>query len=299
MFHVCNKCIINAIINSTLKPKFPAMTQLRLKIELNKGRHGVPIHKLAEVAKEAEKFFQMFSTDVHLGKGEWIAENFQNGSLGYDVGFIGETTEPAIATGQKAIKLLTNPNTTADDLKYGIRPGTFLQFAKIASPVDEDDFVSIGLYSGQKKPEMHELSKKRFWEIERQVVQTVVQYGGLQGVITTLFKESNILWIRELSTGEKVSCKFPLAKYNEVWALLKAKDAVVNIEGWITRTNGVIDHLKIESMKEAPEYQEGDIEKFFGCDPQFTGDKSTEDYLNDLRGETTEDYLEPLTGSDG
>jgi len=240
-----------------------------------------------------------FSANVRLGNGEWIAENFQNGSLGYDVGFIGETIEPVIVTGQKASKLLTNPNTTADDLKYGIRPGTFLQFAKIASPVEEDDFVSIGIYNGQPEPEMRELSKKRFLEIERQITQTVVQYGGLQGLITTLFKESNIMHLRELSTGERISCKFPTSRYDEVWRLLRTKDAVVSVEGWITRTNGVIDHLKIESMKEAAEYREGDIEKFFGCDPQFTGNKDTEDYLNDLRGETTEDYLEPLTDSDG
>jgi hypothetical protein len=106
------------------------------------------------------------------------------------------------------------------------------------------------------------------------------------------------MWIRELSTGERVSCKFPPSKYNEVIALLKAKDAVVNVEGWITRTNGVIDHLKIETMKEAAEYQEGDIDRFFGSDPHFTGTKSTEDYLEDLRGETTEDYIEHLTDRD-
>jgi len=55
-----------------------------------------------------------FSANVHLGKGEWIAENVQNGSLGYDVGFIGETTEPVIVTGQKAMTLTIAESRRAD-----------------------------------------------------------------------------------------------------------------------------------------------------------------------------------------
>lgn len=31
------------------------------------------------------------------------------------------------------------------------------------------------------------------------------------------------------------------------------------------------------------EYQEGDIEKFFGVDPDFTGDMTTEEYIDSIR----------------
>ena len=40
------------------------------------------------------------------------------------------------------------------------------------------------------------------------------------------------------------------------------------------------------------EYQEGDLEKFFGIDPDFTGDMSTEDYLDNLRGDQRLDAIE-------
>jgi hypothetical protein len=38
------------------------------------------------------------------------------------------------------------------------------------------------------------------------------------------------------------------------------------------------------------EYKEGDLEKFFGCAPDFTGELSTEEYVDDIRsgGKTTE-----------
>src|SRR3989442_15964787 len=93
------------------------MAELRVKIGLNKGRHGIPIHKLADVAAEAEKFFKMFAADVRLGKGEWIADNFENGSVEFDINYVGEATSAAITTGQKALSHLTDIKTTPDDLR--------------------------------------------------------------------------------------------------------------------------------------------------------------------------------------
>jgi hypothetical protein len=273
------------------------MTQLRVKIELNKGRHGIPIHKLAEIAEEEEKFFKMFSADIHLGSGEWIADNFKNGSLAYDISFVGEVTDAALRTGKKALDLITNPETMPDDLKLGIRKETFLQFAKIASPLEEDDFVCIGLYNGSPRPEMRELSKRRYLEIEKEITRTIEQYGGIQGVITAFFKESNLFWVRALSTGERITCIFPPGMYTKAWKLLESKDAIINVEGWMTLKNGKIEHLKVTTLSQAVEYQEEDLERFFGCDPDFTGNLSTEEYIDDLRGENTQNYIEQIEDS--
>lgn len=35
---------------------------------------------------------------------------------------------------------------------------------------------------------------------------------------------------------------------------------------------------------EKVDYQEGDLEKFFGCDPDFTGDQTTEEFIDEMRG---------------
>jgi hypothetical protein len=274
------------------------MAEIRLKIELNKGRLGIPIERLAKVAEEVEKFVAMFADDMHLGKGEWIAHNFKNESVDYDVTYIGEAPDSMIRVGLKAISHLADPKTTPDDLGFGVRRETLLQFARIASHIDADDSVGIGIYNGKPEPKMHELSKKRYIEIEKQINQTVVQYGGLQGEITTLFKESNKLWIREHATGVLVSCQFPPHMYGKVWQLLEAKDSFVNVEGWITQKNGVIDHLKVEVIEPAAAYKEGDLEKFFGADPNFTGGQSVDKYLDKLRGDSADEYLESLADSD-
>jgi hypothetical protein len=275
------------------------MAKFRVRIELNKGRHGIPVHRLAEIAKEAEKFFEMFADDLGLDRGEWIADNFRDGSVGFDTNYVGTAPDPILLTSQKAFDLITTPTTSPDDLKYGLRKETFLQFARLAAPIDADDAVHIGVYNGKAdKPEIRELTKQRFIEIEKEIVQTVEQYGGVQGIITALFKESNTFWIRELSTGKKLSCIFPIKMYNLVWKALEAKDAVVNVEGWKTVVNGKVEHLKVTTISPALEYLDSDLEKFFGCDPNFTGNQSTEEFIDDLRGETTEDYIGHLTDED-
>jgi hypothetical protein len=40
----------------------------------------------------------------------------------------------------------------------------------------------------------------------------------------------------------------------------------------------------ISTFTVLPEYQEGDIEKFFGCDPDFTGELTTEEFIDQIRG---------------
>ena len=116
-------------------------------------------------------------------------------------------------------------------------------------------------------------------------------YGGLQGVITALFKGANTVWVRDLSTGNKVVCEFRTDQYDLIWELFGPRDAIVNVEGWITHKPGEDSHLEIAMIAASAEYQEGDLEKFFGLDSNFTGEMSTEEYLDDLRGESTEDYL--------
>jgi hypothetical protein len=270
------------------------MSELKIKLEINKGRKGVPLKRLIKVADETRKFLEMLGKDIGLGEGEWIAERFKNGSAVYDNTFIGETTTAKLHLAQQALEHVTDPRRTPDDLAFGIRRDTFFQFGRMAASLPSDDVLFIGLYGKKKRPQRRILTKERFLEIERAVVERTRHYGGLQGVITALFKGTNTIWVRDLSTGDKFVCSFRTDQYDRVWELFGPRDAVVNVEGWITHKPGEDSHLEIETITPSAEYQEGDLEKFFGIDPDFTGDASTEEYLDDLRGESTEDYLERL-----
>jgi hypothetical protein len=259
------------------------MAELKIKLEMNKGRKGVPLKRLIKISDETRKFLEMFAKDLGLDEGEWIAERFQNGSAAFDNTFIGETTSHDLEIAQKALDHITSPERTPDDLAFGFRRETFFQYGRIAASLPSDDVVFIGLYNGKTTPRMRPLSKERFLEIERAITDRTTHYGGLQGVITALFKGANTIWVRDLSTGAKIVCEFDASEYDRIWKLAGPKDAVVNVEGWIAHKPGEDSHLKISTIAPSTEYREGDLEKFFGIDPDFTADMPTTDYLDDLR----------------
>jgi hypothetical protein len=268
------------------------MAELKIKLEVNRGRKGVPLKRLIRIADEARKFLEMFAKDTQLGEGEWIAERFTNGSVGYDNTFFGETTRKSLVQAQKALAHITDPKRTSDDLGYGLSRETFFQYGKIAESLPIDDVMSIGLYNGHDEPEWRELSRRRFLEIEQEITERATHYGGVKGVITAFFKSFNTVWIHELSTRARVICKFQPSEYEKIWKLLESKDAIVNVEGWITHLPSQERHLTIETISPVVQYIEGDLEKFFGIDPDFTGAMSTGEYIDGLRGETVDEYLE-------
>lgn|GEM_PF-2216933 len=44
------------------------------------------------------------------------------------------------------------------------------------------------------------------------------------------------------------------------------------------------DSITVAHFQVLPEYREGDLEKFVGCDPNFTGGLSTEEHIDRIRG---------------
>lgn len=265
------------------------MSQLRLKIELNKGQDGISLGKFARVAEEIHKFLEMLSQDIKLVGGEWIADNFRNGSLICTENYIGRPDEAIVAVGQKALDHVTDPKTKAASLSYGITKPTFHQYAKIGLALPGNEFITFGVYNGSRQPKRRKLSRQRAITIEKQIVQTVHQYGGFQGRITALFKSSNKLWIEDLLTGRTVSsCTFKPEMYGHVIKALQSRDAIVSVEGWQKITNGEIEEFDIETITLAPSLSDDTLQKFFGCDPGFTGRLTTEDYLEQLRHDEIE-----------
>src|SRR5579872_5922967 len=75
------------------------MARLRVRIELNRGGIGVPLHKLASVVDEARKFFYMLAEDIHVdqSQGDWLGFDFGNESLNFTAEFIGPVTAEQVS----------------------------------------------------------------------------------------------------------------------------------------------------------------------------------------------------------
>lgn len=259
------------------------MSEIKLKLVLNKGRHGIVMHKLAQIAEEAEKFLVLFSQDLKLNTHDWIADSFKNGSLSFTANYIGEVNPPQVVRAKKALATIIDPKVKVTELNGDLRRQTYAQFARMTNPIDADDSIGLAVPNEKGRFVTKILTKERAIRIEREMTQTTEEFAGFQGYITALFREGTC-WLKDFVTHERIVCRYKPHQYPKIWKLLEDREALADVEGWLV-TKPDETYLKIEHISTSAEYREGDIEKFFGSDPAFTGEMSTDEYLAELRNE--------------
>jgi len=150
------------------------MSRLRIRIELNRGGAGVPLHKLARVVDESQRFFHMLAEDVHVDetKGEWLGFDFDHESLNFTAEFVGPATEEQVRAFNAAF-----------DGTTPLRRATIGQFARITDAIEGDEVIGFGLYQADDNTEPAEwraLSRRDALRItdEIQVLISASEPGG-------------------------------------------------------------------------------------------------------------------------
>jgi len=120
------------------------MPRLRVRVELNRGGVGVPLHKLASVVHEAQRFFEMLAEDVHISQegGEWLGFDFDNESLNFTAEFVGP-----VSPEQAQAFYASFDGTTS------LRRATIAQFTQITEAIGEDELIGFGLYQSDQEVE--------------------------------------------------------------------------------------------------------------------------------------------------
>lgn len=120
------------------------MSRLRVRVELNRGGVGVPLHKLASVVHEAQRFFDMLAEDVHIAteSGEWLGFDFDNEALNFTAEFVGPVSQEQIQAFYAAFDGTTS-----------LRRATIAQFTEITEAISEDELIGFGLYQSDTEPE--------------------------------------------------------------------------------------------------------------------------------------------------
>src|SRR5690606_529225 len=168
------------------------MSTLRLRVELNKGRVGMPLAKLAQVCAEATRFLDLLCEDIGLPspKGGWLAEDFENASVDFDLRHPEAMSEDLAALGRRALRMVLS--NTYDDpvLGLSIRSETRRQFRRIGTALDTDEVARFGVYKdGEARPEKwFDLHHSDIPETAAGVVDRNV-YGEVQGTVNAFFKE--------------------------------------------------------------------------------------------------------------
>jgi hypothetical protein len=123
------------------------MARLRVRVELNRGGVGIPLHKLASVVEEARRFFQLLAEDVRIEKnqGEWLAFDLDNGSLNFTAEYVGPVSAEQVHAFYSAFDGVTS-----------LRRATIAQFTRIAEAIGEDELIGFGLYQSDQETEPSE-----------------------------------------------------------------------------------------------------------------------------------------------
>jgi len=120
------------------------MTRLRVRVELNRRKSGVPMDELVSVVEETRKFFHLLAEDVEIpaDRGEWLASNFDPESLNFTAEFNGPASAEQIRAFGSAFGGATS-----------LRRETIAQFTHIADFIGEDELVGFGLYQSDEESE--------------------------------------------------------------------------------------------------------------------------------------------------
>lgn len=267
------------------------MASLRTRIELNKGRIGIPLHKLADISKEMERFLERICEDLKIKdpSGQWLACNFENGSLSFDVEYHGQASEAQIETCKSSLQCIAKGPFTSGCIPVGISRKTLMQYSKIADHLDADEVIRIGIYSkDEEEPaeeNWHSVHKQQLLEIKNVILHTIDCYGAIQATIHTLYKDSDYLVARDIVTKRLIKCYFRSSQYSCVLDVLSPKDAIVHISGMmqVSRMDHRIERIDVERLEAAKSYRPGDLDRFIGCAPNLTGPRTTSAFIAGVR----------------
>ena len=114
------------------------MNRLRVRVELNRRKAGVPLDEMVSVVEETRKFFHLLAEDVEIepGRGGWLASDFDPESLNFTAEYKGSASAEQIRDFGAAFSGSTS-----------LRQETISQFTHIAELIGEDELVGLACTS--------------------------------------------------------------------------------------------------------------------------------------------------------
>jgi len=204
------------------------MARLRIRIELNRGGVGVPLHKLASVVEEAQKFFYLLAEDIHVDQtqGDWLGFDFGNESLNFTAEFVGPVTAEQVAAFHAAFDGTTS-----------LRRTTIAQFARITESIEQDELIGFGLYmqdDGNEPTEWRCLSRRDALRITEEI-QMLIEASGEGG------SESHLPVVTNAGAGARLfSDRRERGLEAAKWATY-VREVEANMDRRLTRVENVIE----------------------------------------------------------
>src|ERR1700683_455133 len=160
------------------------MARIKIRLVINKGRHGAPMAKLGKISEQAEKFLRMLAADceIETHAGEWLAVNFGDGSVAYDAEFQGDVNPGAAQIFTRNLEFLADFDPDSEGLNAAIKPATALEYARIGALIDPDEEIGLGIYAPDavdtRQPRWRKITYRSTAALKREIETPVASYGS-------------------------------------------------------------------------------------------------------------------------
>ena len=266
------------------------MAQVKVRIELNKGRTGASLEKLGDVSRQLDRFLRSLSADLKLEakRTEWLAVNFRNGSISWDAALQVDVSDAQAMNFNRCMDFITNFDPDSESTNGLVSDGTLLQFGKLGEHIDPDEVIGIGLYGDARtRLKWRRIEYRRASQIRRAIEEPILAYGSVQGVLASVVLETRRPYfsVRELSSEQVVKCYYQPSLYTDVIRALAQRNAVIHATGdlRLERASRAIGEMEVERIDKVDSLSDDEFRSFFGAAPALTGGRTTQDYMDEFR----------------
>lgn len=268
------------------------MSHLKLRLRFNPGREGTPLDKLGDFVTQTEKFLRAFAADlgVTVQKGEWLAKEFRNESTSWDTLYVEPVDQEVTRAGLRALDALTGPDPYSACSAGTFSYSTLLEFSKIGKGMDPDEVYYIGVYESETdhEPRWREVSYRKVAEIRKFLETPQIIYGAIQGVLHAWFPGASppFMHLRPLDGGDLVRCICTPEQYGAVHEATKVANTVLIVYGDVAWDRGTqtIQNVQVKDIQATQQLSPADFDALFGSMPDATGDLTTSEYVDLMRG---------------
>lgn len=261
------------------------MPLLKVKMILNEGGEGVPLSQLTDIAEEAEKFLRYLAEDagITIRRTEWLARNFDNRSVRFDIEREASIPIEVVKEFNQKFEYVDRVRADRRRLNGEVKHRTLVQYAKVAKALGPHEKIAFGLYhTNEDKPYRHLPLTKRDAELLSAFLSEEVTYrGSIHGVIHDVGIEELWFHLRRSGSNDLVRCEFADDLYDEVHDACTRRHALVYVHGTLTarRVDRAITKVRASRIRVAPHMSEERYRNFFGAQPGYGGELSSEDIL--------------------
>jgi hypothetical protein len=264
------------------------VAQVKVRLILNKGRHGAPLSKLGKISEQLEKFLKLLAADsgIETKPGEWVAANFTNSSVEYDAECLGDVNVGDAQVFARNLEFLADYDPEREGLNGLVRPATALEYARIGNLIDPGEDIGIGIYPARGgTPRWRTISYSRMASIRREIETPLPSFGAVQGILYAWFKEAREpnFQIRELSSDALVRVRYPGTLYAAVAKAVQERSTMLIVTGDMSldRATRTPVEMRAERIEPIGILSAAEFEAFVGSAPEYTPDMGEETYVGD------------------